>query len=316
VTLKIVITGALGHIGSHISRDLAVQFPGSELVLIDNMMTQRFPSLFNLPKLAQYRFIEADIRQLDLRPILKDAQVVIHLAAITDAANSFKNATLLEENNYESTLKVLEACSETGTNLILLSSTSVYGTQKLIVSEDCSPEDLNPQSPYAITKIREEELVKSFVKEKNLRAIICRFGTIYGTSPGMRFHTAVNKFCWQATMGNPLTVWSTAYEQQRPYLDLVDAGRAFTFIIRNDLFDGQIYNVLSQNSSVRQIIEVIRDYVPEIEIEFVESMIMNQLSYKVSCEKFESKGFKFVGELHRGISETINLLRQSNSLAH
>jgi nucleoside-diphosphate-sugar epimerase len=117
-------------------------------------------------------------------------------------------------------------------------------------------------------------------------------------------------------MGNPLTVWSTAYEQQRPYLDLVDAGRAFTFIIRNDLFDGQIYNVLSQNSSVRQIIEVIRDYVPEIEIEFVESMIMNQLSYKVSCEKFESKGFKFVGELHRGISETINLLRQSNSLAH
>ncbi len=314
MTLKIAVTGALGHIGSHIIRELASQFPGSKFILIDNMMTQRFPSLFNLPELAQFKFLEADLRSLDLKPILKDVQVVIHLAAITDAANSFKNATQLEENNYQATLKVLEACAETETKLILLSSTSVYGTQKLIVSEDCSPEDLNPQSPYAVTKIKEEELVKSFVKEKHLQAIICRFGTIFGVSPGMRFHTAVNKFCWQATMGNPLTVWQTAYEQERPYLDLVDAGRAFTFIIRNDLFDGRIYNVLTQNTSVREIVEVIREFVPRLEIEFVQNAIMNQLSYKVSCERFEAEGFRFVGDLRRGISDTINLLRQSNSL--
>jgi UDP-glucose 4-epimerase len=51
--MKIVVTGAIGHIGSYVIRDLAVQFPGAEIVIIDNMMTQRFPSLFNLPALGK-----------------------------------------------------------------------------------------------------------------------------------------------------------------------------------------------------------------------------------------------------------------------
>jgi len=57
--MKIVVTGAIGHIGSYVIRDLAVQFPGAEIVMIDNMMTQRFPSLFNLPALGHYHFILA-----------------------------------------------------------------------------------------------------------------------------------------------------------------------------------------------------------------------------------------------------------------
>ena len=68
--------------------------------------------------------------------LLKDSDVVIHLAAITDAARSFDNVELLEQNNYEATRKIAEACTETDTRLISLSSTSVYGTQKEVVSED------------------------------------------------------------------------------------------------------------------------------------------------------------------------------------
>ena len=56
--------------------------------------------------------------------------------------------------------------------------------------------------------------------KKGLKGVSCRFGTIFGASPGMRFHTAVNKFCWQAVMGQPITVWSTAYDQKRPYLEV------------------------------------------------------------------------------------------------
>ena len=228
--MKIVITGALGHIGSFISREFNIQFPNAKIVMIDNLMTKRFPSLFNLPPNGQYQFIEGDVTQMDLRPIFKDAFVVIHLAAITDAAGSFENASELEANNYTATLKVAEACLETGSRLISLSSTSVYGTQNELVSEDCSPDELKPQSPYATTKLKEEELVMKLCKEKGLKGISCRFGTIYGASPGMRFHTAVNKFCWQAVMGQPITVWRTAYDQKRPYLDLLDAARAFSFI--------------------------------------------------------------------------------------
>lgn len=311
--MKIVVTGAIGHIGSYVIRDLAHQFPGASIVMIDSMMTQRFPSLFNLPATGRYSFLEADITSMDLQPVLGGAHAVIHLAAITDAAGSFDKAAQVEANNYKATLKVAEACAGSGVRLIGLSSTSVYGTQNEVVSEDCTPEELKPQSPYATTKLKEEELITRLCAEKGLKAVSCRFGTIFGASPGMRFHTAVNKFCWQAAMGQPITVWSTAYDQKRPYLDLFDASRAITFILRKDLFDGRIYNVLTQNATVRQIVDTIREFVPELKVSFVDNRIMNQLSYEVSRERFVNQGFTFAGDLRRGIGETIALLRQANA---
>ena len=310
--MKIIVTGATGHIGSYLIRDLGLQFKESEIVMIDNMMTQRFASLFNLPKIGNYSFIEGDVRLMDLNSLFKGADIVIHLAAITDAAGSFDKATEVEENNYQSTLKVANACIETGASLIALSSTSVYGTQNDVVDEDCSENELQPQSPYASTKLKEEELISNLSKDKGLKAIHCRFGTIFGASPGMRFHTAVNKFCWQATMSQPITVWSSAYDQKRPYLDLLDASRAIIHIIENDIFDGRIYNVLTQNSTVRQVIDIIREFVPSLEVEFVDTKIMNQLSYEVLCDRFKSKGFVFSGDLKRGIKETILLLKNAN----
>ena len=90
------------------------------------------------------------------------------MAAITDAAGSFDRAEELENNNYQSTVKVANACIETGASLIALSSTSVYGTQNDVVDEDCSEEELKPQSPYATTKLKEEELIaQAPVKRKD-----------------------------------------------------------------------------------------------------------------------------------------------------
>ena len=307
--MKIVITGAVGHIGSYLIRDLAIQFPGVNIVMIDNMMTQRFPSLFNLPDTGNFQFIEGDVRTLNLNSIFNDADSVIHLAAITDATGSFNKAVEIEENNYISTLKVATACIETNSKLITLSSTSVYGTQNEIVDEECGEDELQPQSPYAETKLKEEDLIASLHKNNDLKAVTCRFGTIFGVSPGMRFHTAVNKFCWQASMGIPITVWKTAYDQKRPYLDLYDASKAIMFIIQNDIFDGRIYNILTSNSTVREITDMIKEFVPSLSIDFVENTIMNQLSYEVSCERFKSQGFVFAGDLRRGIGETISQLK-------
>ena len=307
--MKIIVTGATGHIGSYLIRDLGLQFKESEIVMIDNMMTQRFPSLFNLPDVGNYHFIEGDVANMDLNTVFSNANIVIHLAAITDAAGSFDRAEELESNNYQSTVKVANACVKNGASLIALSSTSVYGTQNDVVDEDCSEEELQPQSPYATTKLKEEELIATLCNEKGLKAIHCRFGTIFGASPGMRFHTAVNKFCWQAAMGQPISVWSTAYDQKRPYLDLFDASRSIEFIIRNNLFDGRIYNILTENATVHQVVDIIREFIPDLSVEFVDNRIMNQLSYEVSCDKFKDKGFNFTGSLRRGIEETISLLR-------
>jgi nucleoside-diphosphate-sugar epimerase len=145
-----------------------------------------------------------------------------------------------------------------------------------------------------------------------LQAIVCRFGTIFGASPGMRFHTAVNKFCWQAVMRQPLTIWRTAYDQKRPYLELGDAVRAITHIIERDLFDGTIYNIVTLNATVRDLVDAIRKLLPEVSLSFVDSPIMNQLSYKVSAQRFIDRGFAFAGDLHRGIGETVALLETAN----
>ncbi len=311
--MKIVVTGALGHIGSRLIRDLPLSFPGSEIVMVDNMMTQRYCSLFNLPREGNYRFIEGDITQMELHPLLEEAHVVIHLAAITDAAGSFDRAAQLEQNNFNATKRVAEACAERGVRLITLSSTSVYGTQSDLVDEDCTEEELQPQSPYATTKLKEERLIQHLAGEKGLKAGICRFGTIFGASPGMRFHTAVNKFCWQASMGIPITVWSTAYDQKRPYLELGDACKAIAHIIRNELFDGRINNVLTLNATVRAIVEAIRTFVPTLEVQFVESKIMNQLSYEVSDARFRGTGFLPSGSLSESLAHELALLSRGPS---
>lgn len=310
--MKIVVTGALGHIGSRLVRDLSDYVSDAHISMIDNLATQRFPALFDLPSHGRFSFTEADVTKVDLLPLLDGAEVVVHLAAMTDAAGSFSRAAELEANNYRATEQVAHACLKTGARLIALSSTSVYGTQASVVTEDCTEEELKPQSPYAETKLKEERLVAALSATEGLRAVVCRFGTIFGISPGMRFHTAVNKFCWQAVMGQPLSVWRTAYDQKRPYLDLADATQAIAFIINEGLFDGRIYNVLTLNATVGEIVELIKTFVPGAKVELVDSPIMNQLSYEVSNKRICDQGFAFGGDLVRGVEQTISLLKAAN----
>ncbi len=310
--MKIVITGALGHIGSRMIRALPEILGNLDIVMVDNMSSQRYASLFDLPKNATYRFVEGDVTSMNLHSLIDGSAVVIHLAAITDATSSFDNKDAVERNNLEATRRVAETCGEVGAALFHLSSTSVYGSQAAVVDEDCHPSELKPQSPYAETKLREEDVVLTAARN-GLRAVSCRFGTIFGVSPGMRFHTAVNKFCWQAVMRQPLTVWRTAYEQRRPYLDLSDAVRAAAFFIERKLFDGRIYNVVSCNASVRTVVDCIRAHVGDLAVEFVDTKIMNQLSYDVKNTRLDNAGFNFSGDLARGIADTVRLLQQSNS---
>lgn len=312
--MKIVVTGALGHIGSKLIRYIPQVFPEAEIVMIDDLSSQRYCSLFNLPTNGRYRFIEADVLTADLAAVFSGADYVVHLAAITNAAGSFEMGEQVELVNYGGTERVANLCLESGCPMIFISTTSVYGSQEKVVDENCPISDLKPQSPYADSKLKAEKLLETLGKVKGLQFVTCRFGTIFGVSVGMRFHTAVNKFCWQAVMGQPITVWRTALNQHRPYLDLGDAMEAISFIIRKGLFDGSVYNVLTTNTTVKEIIDVISEHVPDLSIQYVDTAIMNQLSYHVDNSRFKSHGFEFKGSLKKGISDTTNLLKRSNGL--
>ena len=310
---NIVVCGALGHIGSRFIRAVPDWYPDAQVVMLDNLSTQRYTSLFDLPRHGHYRFHELDVMDADLKPLFEGADVVVQLAAITNAAGSFEIREKIERENYLATERIAHACLSTGAALISISSTSVYGTQEALVDETCGEENLRPQSPYAETKLREEQLLAELGNRDGLRFVTFRFGTICGVSPGMRFHTAVNKFCWQALTGQPITVWRTAMDQLRPYLDLEDAMHALHFVIQHELFDKNIYNVLTVNTSVADILSIIRTHVPDITIEYVDAEIMNQLSYQVSNQRFRNCGFEFHGDLRRAINDTFALLRGVHS---
>ena len=311
--MKLVVTGALGHIGSRLIRSFPKHYPGAEIILLDNLSAQRYCSLFDLPEGVKYRFVEADVTKAELAPFIDGASCVVHLAAITNAAASFENQSQVEAVNFQGTSRVAAACAAAKVPVFYVSSTSVYGTQAEKVDEDCPLSDLQPQSPYAETKLREEALLAELGKSQGLRYIACRFGTIFGVSPGMRFHTAVNKFCWQAVVGQPVTVWRTALHQVRPYLDLSDAVRAVNFAIGGNHFPNGVYNVLTFNATVAQIVAAIQARVPDLKIEYVDAKIMNQLSYDVLCDKFKALGFGFEGDLSRGIHETLELLHNARA---
>lgn len=292
----IVITGALGHVGSKLIREL-----DTDILMIDNMRTEAYPSLFNLKR--KHTFIKADIFDLDLASIFQGAEAVIHLAAHADPENSYHIPDLVEHINVDGTRKVAEACIKANIPMIFVSTTSVYGVQEEEVDETCTT--LKPQTPYATSKIKAEKLLSEL---EGLHYIICRLGTVFGPTPGMRFHTAVNRFCFQAAIGQPITVWTTALNQNRPYLSMSDLTRAIQFILSNKVYTNDIYNVVTVNTTVGDIIGIIKKTIPSLSINYVDSPIMSQLSYTISSKKFRDLGFEFRGDIAKGINETLELL--------
>ena len=86
--MRILITGALGHIGSYLLYSIPKKIK-CELIILDSFKTQRYSSLFNLPKNHKISFFEEDVRNINrLKNKLKHVDVVIHLAALTNAADS------------------------------------------------------------------------------------------------------------------------------------------------------------------------------------------------------------------------------------
>jgi len=305
---KILVTGALGHIGSRLIRELAKREDVEVIRLLDNLSTQRYCSLFNLPQNVMYEFVEGDIRDdAILDRAMNGIHTVIHLAAITDAPSTMNNIEITMQVNFEGTKKVIAAAKRAGVKkFIFPSTTSVYGRTEGLVDEKYT--GCKPATPYAESKIQcEREVLLAYEKDK-FDTYVLRLGTIFGTSIGMRFHTAVNKFCYLAAMGKPLTIWDSAMDQKRPYLGLGDAIGAIKFIEEHGI-PGQIYNAVSYNYTVRQIVAAIEKFSEDVKIEITKAPILNQESYEASNKKISDLGFVFNDSVEESVKETLELFK-------
>ena len=304
--MNLLITGCCGHIGSYLADNVYKIKKIKKTILVDNIKSNRFCSLFNLSKNNKLKFYLRNVNKKNSLNDFKNIDYVIHCASMTNAEKSFGKEKEMYKNNIDCLKNVIQFCKKNNSKLIHLSSTSVYGKQTNIVDENCEERYLKPQSPYADIKLIEEKML---IKNSNkLNYNTFRFGTIAGVSKGIRFHTAVNKFCLNASINENIFVYKTALNQYRPYLSLHDAFKVFKFCIEKDFFKNEIFNALSGNYTVSQILKKIRKYKKNIKVKLVKSAIMNQLSYHVSSKKLESNGLYLKGNIENDIKKTLKLL--------
>ena len=305
--MKILITGACGHIGSFIAENIYKIKNVSKSILVDNLKSNRFNSLYNFEKKNNLSFFIRDLNNLNALDDFHDVDVIIHCASMTNAEKSFGKEKEMYRNNLNCLKTTIKYCINRNTKLIHLSSTSVYGKQTDIVDENCERKFLKPQSPYAKIKLIEEKLLKK--NSNKLRYNTFRFGTIAGISKGIRFHTAVNNFCLNAAIGEKIKIYKTALHQYRPYLSIRDSFKVFKFCLEKDFFENDIFNAVSGNFTVNQILNKIKKIKKKINVVYINSPIMNQLSYHVDDQKIKNKGLILKSNIDVDIKDTLLLFK-------
>jgi UDP-glucose 4-epimerase len=300
--MNLLITGGMGHIGSKLINKLSSLDKIKKIIIIDNFSSERYISFINLKNRKKIIFFDEDLVQFNINKIKNKIDCIVHLASTTNAEKSFSNKKKVLDNNVECTNKIL-SLGKKNTKIIFASSTSVYGSQYKIINSKNNQLNISPQSPYAESKI----LCENLIKKRSENYCIMRFGTIFGMSDGMRFHTAINKFCYQAAMDKKITIWRKFYNKKRPYLDLNDCVRSIIFCIFNNKIKNETLDIVTINLKVVDIIREI-EKLKKIKKSFVDTKILNQLSYEVHSDKLKSLKFKFNGNLFSSISKIVKKL--------
>jgi len=306
--MTVLVTGGVGYLGSLLIRELPDHpaFAGETVRILDNFRQPRFHSLWDLPVYADYEFVSGDIRDEEIRArALDGADTVFHLAAVTNAPETFDIPEKTWEVNHEAAVDLYrDARAEDVSTFVNAVTCSVYGRTDEEITEEF---DCNPESPYGEAKLAAEQDIFELY-DGTMATTGLRLGTVYGWTTGMRFDTVVDKFALLAATDQPLTVYEGAEDQRRPYLHVRDAVRSMLFAAM-ELGDGEPYNVVGQNGRLRDVVDAIERHFPDVETGYTEAEQLNQLSYVVSDEKIRREGFETAFTLDQGVAELADRFR-------
>lgn len=212
---KCVVTGGAGFIGSALVRSLLEQGNG-EVEIVDNLLTGHESNLTQVRR--HVRLHNVDIRDEDaLRPILRGADVVFHLAAIPSVPRSIREPRLSHEVNADGTFNVLNASAHGGVRrLIYAASSSAYGDSETLPKvETMLP---RPKSPYAVQKLLGEHYASVFHSCFGLETVSLRFFNVYGPrqDPSSPYSGVLSLFMRHLLARTPPTIFGDG-EQSRDF---------------------------------------------------------------------------------------------------
>lgn len=216
--MKVLVTGAAGFIGSHLSEALLAA--GHQVVGVD-CFTDYYARALKESNLAaatsrvEYRFIEADLRSADLGPVLDGVEVVVNLAATPGLVLSWEDFDAYQSCNVVAVHRLINACTRAGVRLFVQASTSsVYGATA--TGDETRP--TRPVSPYGVTKLAAEHLLGAHHETFGFPVVILRYFSIYG--PRQRPDMAYRIFAERLLRGEQITVYGDGLQTRgNTYVD-------------------------------------------------------------------------------------------------
>jgi NAD dependent epimerase/dehydratase len=267
---KVLVTGANGFIGSHLSEHL-VNLGAKITVLLEYNPNNHLGHLKFLQKnmLSEVEQILGDIRDPELvKQIVKGKDTIFHLGALVSIPYSFVNPREVFEVNAEGTLNILLAARDQEVSKIVTTSTSeVYGTALYTPIDENHP--LQAQSPYAASKIAADKIAESFYKTYNLPVATIRPFNTYG--PRQSDRAIIPTIISQALKKSFISIGSTTPRRDLSYVS--DTVNGFIKIAESKKSVGQVINIgLGEDISIGELIKMIL-------------LIMNKDMEIVSAEK-------------------------------
>ena len=257
---KVLITGAEGFIGSHLTERLVEL--GAEvtaLVQYNSFNNWGWIDTFDKKTKASIKVVSGDIREYDgMKRIIKGQDVVFHLAALIAIPYSYLSPMAYVRTNVEGTTNVLEACRDYDIEKIVHTSTSeTYGTALYVPIDEKHP--MQGQSPYSASKIGADKIAESFHKSFNMPIATIRPFNTYGPRQSAR---AVIPTIISQILAGKTEIKLGSLTPTRDFNFVKDTAEAFIKIAESDKTIGEVINAGSNHEitigdTVKKIIKVI-----------------------------------------------------------
>ena len=238
--MKILITGADGFIGSHLTETLVREGCDVRAFVFYNS----FNSYGWLDSCAddvkgKFEVFAGDIRDpFGVKEAMKNCDVVLHLASLIAIPFSYNSPDSYVDTNIKGTLNILQAARELQVKRVIITSTSeVYGTAKFVPITEDHP--LQGQSPYSATKIAADQLAYSFYTSFNLPVVIFRPFNTYG--PRQSARAVIPTIITQIASGSRKIKLGTI-SPTRDFNYVKDIVAAFISVLKSDKGLGEIIN--------------------------------------------------------------------------